>query len=222
MIAAVVVASVLNGLRNRIDLKHVSVHVGKSKVPTHHVHPNSISDYQVALSAHDYLPALCSLADKESAECFSIIAVSIFEINMQQPCNIESTPLLKILLHAAKYPALAINGLLLGTLGKGGDRALQISDAVPLFHGQLHLAMALETALLQVIRNKKSNAALPSRPLHTIAASRAPRLNASCTCVHAQHLGADAETMPVVGECLCGEQTAASAGLVSRKRSDRR
>ena len=68
----------------------------------------------------------------------------------QRSCNIDSTPLLKILLHAAKYPTMAINGLLLGTVG--GDGALHTTDAVPLFHGQLHLAMALETALLQVIR----------------------------------------------------------------------
>lgn len=146
-------------------------------MPTHHVHPNNTSSYQVALYELYYLPTLCSLADKASAGCCSILAVSFFEIIMQQGCSIESTPLLKILLHAAKYPALAINGLLLGTLGKGGGKALQILDAVPLFHGQLHLAMALETALLQVIRNKSISAASPSGPLHTFAASRAPRLN---------------------------------------------
>lgn len=85
-----------------------------------------------------------------------------------QICNIDSTPLLKILLHAAKYPALAINGILLGTVSSDGGRALQMVDAVPLCHGQLHLAMAIETGLSQVISwrlfwGRKFFHALPKR-----------------------------------------------------------
>lgn len=62
----------------------------------------------------------------------------------------ESTPLLKLLLHAAKYPAFAINGLLLGTVSSENGARVHIVDAVPLFHGHLNLAMATEVALMQV------------------------------------------------------------------------
>ena len=65
--------------------------------------------------------------------------------------TIDTTPLLKLLLHAAKYPALPINGLLLGRASPndGDSASVQIVDAVPVFHGQLHLSMPMETALLQ-------------------------------------------------------------------------
>ena len=73
-------------------------------------------------------------------------------------CTVESAALLKILLHAAKYPASPINGALLGTQSNGaggeaaeeGSASLRIVDAVPLFHTYLHLSMPLETALMQV------------------------------------------------------------------------
>ena len=75
--------------------------------------------------------------------------------------------MLKLLLHAAKYPSAAINGLLLGTLATpdssqaaagsppGSPRAPQprrihVVDAVPLFHSFLSFTMPLETALVQV------------------------------------------------------------------------
>ncbi len=61
---------------------------------------------------------------------------------------IHEAAVLKILLHATKYPAFAIDGFLIGKVQDSG--AVQISDAVPLFHGTLHLAMPLETALIQV------------------------------------------------------------------------
>jgi ER membrane protein complex subunit 8/9 len=79
---------------------------------------------------------------------------------MPLECTLDSAALLKILLHAAKYPASPINGLLIGTakqLASVSDTAsdssggsLQIIDAIPLFHSFLHLSMPLETALLQV------------------------------------------------------------------------
>lgn len=78
---------------------------------------------------------------------------------MPLACTIDSAPLLKILLHAAKRPASPINGLLLGTAtskgpssdaaGESSGGGLQIVDAVPMFHSFLHLSMPLETALLQ-------------------------------------------------------------------------
>jgi hypothetical protein len=77
----------------------------------------------------------------------------------------DTSPLLKLLLHAAKYPSAAINGLLLGTISTpessqpaagsppGSPRAPQlrrihIVDAV--FHSFVSFTMPLETALVQV------------------------------------------------------------------------
>ena len=59
----------------------------------------------------------------------------------------ETLPLLKILLHGAKHPHLAVNGIL---LGKATDSAVSITDAVPLFHNSTQLAMPTEIALTQV------------------------------------------------------------------------
>ncbi|XP_014213034.1 ER membrane protein complex subunit 8/9 homolog [Copidosoma floridanum] len=53
----------------------------------------------------------------------------------------------KIILHAAKYPHCAINGLL---LGKQKGNELQIVDAVPLFHICLHVSPMSEIALTTV------------------------------------------------------------------------
>ncbi|XP_058795190.1 ER membrane protein complex subunit 8/9 homolog [Phymastichus coffea] len=53
----------------------------------------------------------------------------------------------KIVLHAAKYPHCAINGLLLGKLR---SNELQIVDAVPLFHVCLHVSPMSELALTMV------------------------------------------------------------------------
>jgi hypothetical protein len=68
------------------------------------------------------------------------------------PSTVDNLALLKILLHSAKYPASAINGILLGTAGLGDDKdpLVHVTDAIPLFHSFLTLAPALETALLQV------------------------------------------------------------------------
>ncbi len=80
----------------------------------------------------------------------------------------DNGPLLKLLLHAAKYPSAAINGLLLGTIAAAetpqsaaepplgsprapvAQRRIHVLDAVPLFHSYLTFAMPLETALVQV------------------------------------------------------------------------
>lgn len=59
----------------------------------------------------------------------------------------------KIILHAAKYPHCAINGLLLGKQKNkdGNGRAdLHIEDAIPLFHICLHVSPMAEIALTLV------------------------------------------------------------------------
>lgn len=61
----------------------------------------------------------------------------------------DQTALLKILLHAAKYPAAAVNGILLGRISSDKS-TVELVDAVPLLHSFLTLAPALETALIQV------------------------------------------------------------------------
>jgi len=54
-----------------------------------------------------------------------------------------------MLLHAAKYPHKAVNGVLLGEDGEQDDE-VYVLDAVPLFHQCLGLAPMLEVALNQV------------------------------------------------------------------------
>jgi hypothetical protein len=57
----------------------------------------------------------------------------------------------KPLLHAAKYPHCAVNGLLLAEpTNQKDNKNLKITDAVPLFHSCLTLAPMMEIALTQV------------------------------------------------------------------------
>lgn len=58
----------------------------------------------------------------------------------------------KMILHAAKYPHCAINGILLSTgKGNGGSgNLIEIVDAIPLFHQCLHVSPMSEIALVQV------------------------------------------------------------------------
>ncbi|XP_011299909.1 ER membrane protein complex subunit 8 [Fopius arisanus] len=55
----------------------------------------------------------------------------------------------KIVLHAAKYPHCAINGLLLAKHKKGEGKSsdVHIEDAIPLFHQCLHVSPMSEIAL---------------------------------------------------------------------------
>ncbi|KAK9813344.1 hypothetical protein WJX73_001519 [Symbiochloris irregularis] len=66
--------------------------------------------------------------------------------------TLQENAALKILLHAAKYPSAAVNGVLLGTVAQSESdlSAVTIVDAVPLFHTFLSLSPMLETALVQV------------------------------------------------------------------------
>ena len=75
--------------------------------------------------------------------------------------TLDTKALLKILLHAAKYPSHSVNGVLLGTTDSAAaepgspresaaESTVTLVDAIPLFHSFLSLAPALETALFQV------------------------------------------------------------------------
>lgn len=63
----------------------------------------------------------------------------------------------KMMLHAAKYPHCAINGLLLAKPKSKGDKSAdwQIEDAMPLFHLCLHVSPMAEIALNMV--NNQTN-----------------------------------------------------------------
>lgn len=51
----------------------------------------------------------------------------------------------KMIFHAAKYPHLAVNGVLLSSKTEG-----EIVDAIPLFHQCLYVTPMVEIALMQV------------------------------------------------------------------------
>lgn len=63
----------------------------------------------------------------------------------------------KMLLHCAKYPHCAVNGVLLAENPKNKDSKnennLFFTDAIPLFHICLHLSPMYEVALTQVTLN---------------------------------------------------------------------
>lgn len=61
----------------------------------------------------------------------------------------------KLIFHAAKYPHLAVNGLLLSEKPTKGS-VVEIVDAIPLFHQCLHVTPMAEVALMQVIINCRS------------------------------------------------------------------
>lgn len=56
----------------------------------------------------------------------------------------------KIILHAAKYPYSAVNGVLLAKVSSK-NKELEFVDAIPLFHIALNLTPMAEIALTQVI-----------------------------------------------------------------------
>lgn len=74
----------------------------------------------------------------------------------------DRTALLKILLHAAKYPASSVNGILLAdTKGtKSGAESVTVVDVIPVLHSFLTLAPVLETALIQVFSDLNSKSQL--------------------------------------------------------------
>lgn len=71
------------------------------------------------------------------------------------PIQLTSQAYCKMLLHAAKYPHCAVNGLLVAEKTKekkkdGHSDPILCVDCVPLFHGTLALAPMLEVALTLV------------------------------------------------------------------------
>jgi hypothetical protein len=76
--------------------------------------------------------------------------------------DLATTPLIKLALHAAKYPASPVCGVLLGrdvvVDGEGGaedagadaSSSVRVVDAIPLLHSGLGLAPMLEVGLCQV------------------------------------------------------------------------
>uniref|UniRef100_A0A6A7FZ41 ER membrane protein complex subunit 9-like n=2 Tax=Hirondellea gigas TaxID=1518452 RepID=A0A6A7FZ41_9CRUS len=67
--------------------------------------------------------------------------------------HMKCLALTKMLLHAARWGHLAVNGVLLGPsseAGKDSTNTLVITDAVPLFHQQLALSPMLDVALTQI------------------------------------------------------------------------
>ncbi|CRL04589.1 CLUMA_CG017657, isoform A [Clunio marinus] len=63
--------------------------------------------------------------------------------------SISPKAYIKMIFHAAKYPHLAVNGLLLGV--KGNEKSkVEVVDAIPLFHQCLYVSPMSEVALVQV------------------------------------------------------------------------
>ena len=70
---------------------------------------------------------------------------------MSGDISFSSASICKMILHAARYPQRAVNGVVLAEArGKESEEVI-IRDAVPLFHYQLGLSPMLEIALTQVI-----------------------------------------------------------------------
>ncbi|GAX78719.1 hypothetical protein CEUSTIGMA_g6157.t1 [Chlamydomonas eustigma] len=67
--------------------------------------------------------------------------------SMVLACTVDPLSLLKILLHAAKYPHLSVNGVLLGTVS---NSKVSVTDVIPMFHNSLQLAAPTEIALTQI------------------------------------------------------------------------
>lgn len=74
---------------------------------------------------------------------------------MAPPATVQQDALLKILLHAAKYPHFGVNGILLGKpaskAGQADGRArITVVDAIPVIHNYTTLTPMFEAALFQV------------------------------------------------------------------------
>uniref|UniRef100_X1Z8H4 MPN domain-containing protein n=1 Tax=Capitella teleta TaxID=283909 RepID=X1Z8H4_CAPTE len=65
--------------------------------------------------------------------------------------NVSSRAYCKMVLHAAKYPHCAVNGVLLAEKRQSGEmKTIDLIDAIPLFHLSLSLAPMMEVALIQI------------------------------------------------------------------------
>lgn len=64
--------------------------------------------------------------------------------------QVSSCAYVKMLLHAAKYPHNAVNGVLLAEKDRPDGKTWRVVDAIPLFHISLYLAPMAEIALVHV------------------------------------------------------------------------
>lgn len=90
------------------------------------------------------------------------------------PIQLTSQAYCKMLLHAAKYPHCAVNGLLVAEKKKDKKKdshsePVLCVDCVPLFHGTLALAPMLEVALTLV-----------SICIQSSVKKKLPKLNRKC------------------------------------------
>eukprot|EP00887_Chlorella_sp_A99_P005971 scaffold27.g5971.t1 len=72
---------------------------------------------------------------------------------MVRECEVARAALLKILLHAAKFPTSGVCGILIGALQTTAEAAgphIRVYDAIPLLHTFITLTPMLETALAQM------------------------------------------------------------------------
>lgn len=64
--------------------------------------------------------------------------------------NVSALAYTKMILHAAKYPHLAVNGVLLGKPTNSSAKHFEIVDVIPLFHQCLYVTPMVEVALTQI------------------------------------------------------------------------
>lgn len=144
-------------------------------------------------------------------------------------CTVDRGALLKIVLHAAKYPTTACNGVLIGTVRagqppsgspptspRGATAAVHVFDAIPLCHNFITLTPMLECALAQVRTCWRGGgaAAKARASSHCPSATRAPAHPArSLTPAHPhrKQVAEHARQQPqkevrVVGYYQCNEQ----------------
>ncbi|TPX32741.1 hypothetical protein SmJEL517_g04217 [Synchytrium microbalum] len=69
----------------------------------------------------------------------------------KEKCVLQAHAYAKIVLHAAKYPIFAVNGIVIGTVDKDAS-TLHIEDAIPLFHGTGVYLEPMTLAALQHIQ----------------------------------------------------------------------
>ena len=61
--------------------------------------------------------------------------------------NLLQTAYIKPLLHALKYPASAVNGVLLGSFNRGGVSVkISVTEAIPLLHSHISLSPMMDAA----------------------------------------------------------------------------
>ena len=86
-----------------------------------------------------------------------ILALALHQ-NIMADITVSVQAYCKMMLHAAKYPHCAVNGVLLAEKSKSKDnRSLTFVDCIPLFHLSLGLAPMLEVALTQVSSHHHSH-----------------------------------------------------------------